>query len=157
MNAMNLDSFAAAAGITVYREASCTVSGQSLIDDLLGAELLAALRANDCGDPDAAWPLVHLLLEGTACQWLLTRIDGDGVAYGLCDPGTGHLAVMHTDLPALLIQLAHRRDALRCNPDFRARAPLAEYTRQAYMAGRMGWNWCVVKIRTRYACALYLS
>ena len=45
MNAMNLDSFAAAAGITVYREASCTVSGQSLIDDLLGAELLAALRA----------------------------------------------------------------------------------------------------------------
>ena len=138
---MNLDSFAAAMGIPVYREASCTEPKHSFIDELLGAELLAALRANDSGDTDAAWPLVHLRLEGTACQWLLTRIDGDGVAYGLCDPGTGHLAVMHTDLPALLIQLAHRRDALRCNPDFRARAPLAEYTRQACMAGHIVLDW----------------
>ncbi|WP_281839392.1 SNF2-related protein [Cardiobacterium hominis] len=138
---MNLDSFAAAMGIPVYREASCTEPKHSFIDELLGAELLAALRANDSGDTDAAWPLVHLRLEGTACQWLLTRIDGDGVAYGLCDPGTGHLAVMHTDLPALLIQLAHRRDALRCNPDFHARAPLAEYTRQACMAGHIVLDW----------------
>ena len=138
---MNLDSFAAAMGIPVYREASCTEPKHSFIDELLGAEKLAALRADDCGDPDAAWPLVHLRLEGTACQWLLTRIDGDGVAYGLCDPGTGHLAVMHTDLPALLIQLAHRRDALRCNPDFRARASLAEYTRQACMAGHIVLDW----------------
>ena len=138
---MNLDSFAAAMGIPVYREASCTVPGQSFVNDLLGAELLAALRANDSDDPDAAWPLVHLRLEGTGCQWLLTRIDGDDVAYGLCDPGTGHLAVMHTDLRALLIQLAHRRDALRCNPDFRARAPLAEYTRQSCMAGRIVLDW----------------
>ena len=138
---MNLDSFAAAMGIPVYREASCTVPGQSFVNDLLGAELLAALRANDSDDTDAAWPLVHLRLEGTGCQWLLTRIDGDDVAYGLCDPGTGHLAVMHTDLRALLIQLAHRRDALRCNPDFRARAPLAEYTRQSCMAGRIVLDW----------------
>ncbi len=138
---MNLDSFAAAMGIPVYREASCTEPKHSFIDELLGAEKLAALRADDCGDPDAAWPLVHLRLEGTACQWLLTRIDGDGVAYGLCDPGTGHLAVMRTDLPALLIQLAHRRDALRCNPDFRARASLAEYTRQACMAGHIVLDW----------------
>ena len=138
---MNLDSFAAAMGIPDYREASCTEPKHSFIDELLGAEKLAALRADDSGDPDAAWPLVHLRLEGTACQWLLTRIDGDDVAYGLCDPGTGHLAVMHTDLRALLIQLAHRRDALRCNPDFRARAPLAEYTRQSCMAGRIVLDW----------------
>lgn len=138
---MNLDSFAAAMGIPVYREVSCTVPGQSFVNDLLGTELLATLRANDSDDPDAAWPLVHLRLEGTGCQWLLTRIDGDDVAYGLCDPGTGHLAVMHTDLRALLIRLAHRRDALRCNPDFRARAPLAEYTRQACMAGHIVLDW----------------
>ena len=34
---MNLDSFAAAMGIPVYREASCTEPGQPCIDELLGA------------------------------------------------------------------------------------------------------------------------
>ena len=111
------------------------------VDYLLGAERLAALRANRSDDPDASLPLVHLRLEGTGCQWLLVSIDENDIAYGLCDPGTGNLAVMHTELRELLIQLAHRRDELRCTPDFRARAPFAEYTRQACLAGRIVLDW----------------
>lgn len=142
---MNLDSFAAAMGIPVYREASCTEPGQPCIDELLGAKRLAALRENSklCHkqghDPQ---PVAHLYLSGSNHQWLLTELHThDNVAFGLCDPGTGFPEPGYVDLTEVMAAAASANAELCCTADFRARAPLSVYAEQARLAQQIVLDW----------------
>ena len=140
---MNLDSFAAAMGIPVYREAS-SAPGQPCIDDLLGAERLAALRENhkhrheNSHDP---YPVAHLYLPGGRHQWLLTELDDDNVAFGLCDLGMGFPELGYVDLNEVMAAAASVNVKLCCTADFRAIAPLSVYADQACLAQCIVLDW----------------
>ena len=141
---MNLDSFAAAMGIPVYREASCTEPGQPCIDELLGAKRLAALRENhkhrheNSHDP---YPVAHLYLPGGRHQWLLTELDDDNVAFGLCDLGMGFPEPGYVDLNEVMAAAASVNVKLCCTADFRAIAPLSVYADQACLAQHIVLDW----------------
>lgn len=117
---------------------------------VLGAKHFAALRENSKHnrrkdhDPQ---PVVHLYLTETSHQWLLTEIDDDDIAFGLCDLGAGFPELGYVDLhevlaAALSVSGKSRRNIELCrNPAFRAIAPLSEYAEQARRAHRIVLSW----------------
>ena len=117
---------------------------------VLGAKHFAALRDNSKHrrrkdhDPQ---PVVHLYLTETSHQWLLTEIDDDDIAFGLCDLGAGCPELGYVDLhevlaTALSVSSKSRRNIELCrNPAFRAIAPLSEYAEQARRAHRIVLSW----------------
>ena len=118
--------------------------------EVLGNGHFATLRENSKNsrrsehDPQ---PVVHLYLTETCHQWLLTEIDGDDVAFGLCDLGVGCPELGYVDLhevlaAALSVSREQRRNIeLRCNSTFRAIAPLTRYVEQARRAQRIVLSW----------------
>jgi len=115
------------------------------VENLLGAARLAALRENSkhCHkqghDPQ---PVAHLYLPGSNHQWLLTELHThDDVAFGLCDLGAGFPELGYVDLREVLAATASVNAELRCNPAFRAVAPLSEYAEQARRAQRIVLSW----------------
>ena len=124
--------------------------GHSFMDDLFGAERYAALRENHehrnkkSHDP---YPVVHLYLPGSRQQWLLTEIDDDNVAFGLCDLGMGFPELGYVDLTEVMSAVASLSSKVQgnlelcCNADFRAIAPLSVYAGQAHLAQHIVLDW----------------
>ena len=117
---------------------------------VLGAKHYATLRENSKHrrrkdhDPQ---PVVHLYLTESRHQWLLTEIDDDDIAFGLCDLGMGFPELGCVDLHEVLaaaMSISNERCCnleLRHNPAFRAVAPLSEYAEQARRAQRIVLSW----------------
>ena len=117
---------------------------------VLGAKHFATLRENSKHrrrkdhDPQ---PVVHLYLTESRHQWLLTEIDDDDIAFGLCDLGMGFPELGCVDLHEVLaaaMSISNERCCnleLRHNPAFRAVAPLSEYAEQARRAQRIVLSW----------------
>ena len=118
--------------------------GHSFMDDLFGAERYAALRENHKRRPKNDHdprPVAHLYLPGNRCQWLLTEIDEDNIAFGLCDLGMGFPELGYVDLTEVMEAACSVCAELRCNTDFRAIAPLSVYAEQAHLAQHIVLDW----------------
>ena len=141
---MNLNPFTAATATPADTEAFYAELGHSFMDDLFGAERYAALRENHKRRPKNDHdprPVAHLYLPGNRCQWLLTEIDEDNIAFGLCDLGMGFPELGYVDLTEVMEAACSVCAELRCNADFRAIAPLSVYAEQAYLAQHIVLDW----------------
>ena len=111
---------------------------------VLGAKHFATLRENSKHrrrkdhDPQ---PVVHLYLTESRHQWLLTEIDDDDVAFGLCDLGMGFPELGYVDLREVLAAAWSVDVEPRCNLAFRPVAPLSVYAEQARRAQRIVLSW----------------
>ena len=77
------------------------------------------------------FPVVKLFLPGTGCTWLLTELEEDNIAFGLCDLGLGFPELGYVSLDEL--QNLKSRLGLSVERDiyFRAEYPLSIYRRAA--------------------------
>lgn len=57
---------------------------------LLTKEIEAKLRRNSRERPKDPKPVVKLFTPDAGATWLLTELDDDDVAFGLCDMGMGY-------------------------------------------------------------------
>mgnify|MGYP002754179554 FL=1 len=112
--------------------------------DVLGSKHFATLRENSKHrrrkdhDPQ---PVVHLYLTESRHQWLLTEIDDDDIAFGLCDLGMGFPELGYVDLREVLAAAWSVDIEPRCNLAFRPVAPLSVYAEQARRAQRIVLSW----------------
>ncbi|EQB32550.1 DUF2958 domain-containing protein [Sphingobium ummariense] len=80
-------------------------------------------------------PVCKLFLPWTAGTWLLTELDDDGLAFGLCDIGHGMPEVGYVSMDE--IYAVKGPGGLRVEQDlqWRAKHTLSEYAAQARSAG----------------------
>lgn len=110
---------------------------------LLTKANITKLRKNDearcdlCEDHDPK-PVVKLFLPGSACTWLLTELDQDGCAFGLCDLGHGYPELGRVDINELTT-LRHPRFGIPVERDryFTATKPISAYAEEARNKGRI--------------------
>ena len=103
-------------------------------------QLLANGRAqraalDHSGDAIDFKPVVKLFTPDAQCTWLLTELDADGVAFGLCDLGMGFPELGSVRLSEItsvrgLLGLSIERDFY-----FEAEKPLSQYAEEAHRAG----------------------
>lgn len=82
-------------------------------------------------------PVVRLFLPFSGCVWLLSELDDEGVAFGLCDLGVGFPELGLVALSELE-EVGHPQ-GIRVVQDlsFKARVTIGEYARRAVAAGRI--------------------
>ena len=102
---------------------------------------LAALRANHARrntnhDP---LPVVHLSFEPLGHHWLLTELDEDCIAFGLCDLGMGFPELGYVSLGEIFSSKIGF--AIVNDQNFRAIAPLSEYAAHARAAEQVVLTW----------------
>ena len=95
------------------------------------AEASAAAMGEDLGHR----PVVKLFAPWGGATWLLSELDQDGIAFGLCDLGMGEPELGYVDLNELTA--LRGPFGLRVERDlwFKADKTLTEYADAAYMAG----------------------
>ena len=108
-----------------------------LITDEQRAQLLANGRdsiENPHFDP---LPVVKLFTPNAGATWLLTELDADDIAFGLCDLGQGFPELGYVSLAEL--ESLRGRWGLPIERDlhFVADKQLSAYAREARMAGRI--------------------
>lgn len=83
-------------------------------------------------------PVCKLFTPWGAATWLLTELDPDGIAFGLCDLGMGCPELGSVSLDELR-ELRHPRFGLKVERDlhFSADKPLSAYADEARAAGRI--------------------
>ena len=103
---------------------------------------LAALRANHASPhKDDPWPVVHLAIPSHGHHWLLSEIDADNIAFGLCDLGMGFPELGYVDLNEIVDATSSFGIPLVSDRGFKAVAPLSEYAKQARAAQRVVLTW----------------
>lgn len=103
---------------------------------------LAALRANHASPhKDDPWPVVHLAIPSHGHHWLLSEIDADNIAFGLCDLGMGFPELGYVDLNEIVDATSSFGIPLVSDRGFKAVAPLSEYAKQALAAQRVVLTW----------------
>lgn len=105
-----------------------------LLLDRQRAKLLANARANFDGDKDFA-PVVKLFTPDAGMTWLLSELDEDGIAFGLCDLGLGFAELGSVSLAEIeelrgQLGLPVERDRY-----FKAKGTLGKYADAARKAG----------------------
>lgn len=81
-------------------------------------------------------PVVKLF-AGSSCTWLLTELDSDNIAFGLCDlglgfPELGYVAIQEIEELRDHLGLPVERDLY-----FRPTLTLSQYAEQAHRLGRI--------------------
>lgn len=109
----------------------------NLITDEQRARLLANGREsieNSHFDPR---PVVKLFTPNAGATWLLTELDAEDIAFGLCDLGQGFPELGYVSLTEL--ESLRGRWGLPIERDlyFIADKPLSGYAREARLAGRV--------------------
>ena len=103
---------------------------------------LAALRANHASPhKDDPWPVVHLAIPSHGHHWLLSEIDADNIAFGLCDLGMGFPELGYVDLNEIVDATSSFGIPLVSDRGFKAVAPLSEYAKRARAAQRVVLTW----------------
>jgi hypothetical protein len=107
------------------------------LTDALCAQLLANGRLS-LDDPDFdPPPVVKLFTPDAGATWLLSELDDDGIAFGLCDLGQGYPELGYVCVAEL--EAVRGRLGLLVERDlhFTADKRLSGYARQARLAGRI--------------------
>ncbi|MGJ7530702.1 DUF2958 domain-containing protein [Variovorax sp. GB1P17] len=106
-----------------------------LITDEQRVQLLANGRQSIENPDFDPHPVVKLFTPDAGATWLLTEIDDDDHAHGLCDLGQGFPELGWVSLA----ELATLRGSLRLPVErdlyFKADKPISAYAREARMAG----------------------
>jgi hypothetical protein len=82
-------------------------------------------------------PVVKLFTPDAECTWLLTEIDPDGLAFGLCDLGFGDPELGYVHLQELQAARGKLGLPIERDLDFQADRPLSAYTDEAQSQGRI--------------------
>lgn len=101
-------------------------------------ETLAAQRAGK-DEPDH-YPVVKIFNPYGGGTWILTELDADGIAFGLCDlamgsPELGYFAL--EEIEGLRIKLGRHALPLERDLHFKALDTLSQYTERAREAGEI--------------------
>jgi len=107
------------------------------LTNALRAQLLANGRLS-LDDPDFdPLPVVKLFTPDAGATWLLSELDADGIAFGLCDLGHGCPELGYVCLAEL--EAVRGRLGLPVERDlhFTADKRLSGYAREARLAGRI--------------------
>jgi hypothetical protein len=104
---------------------------------ILTKPIEATLRANSdkqrAGKGEDFKPVVKLFVcVGANATWLLTEIDEDGIAFGLCDLGLGFPELGYVDINDMIETLGWR---LERDMHFTADKTLSEYATAAHDKG----------------------
>ncbi|CAA2109740.1 DUF2958 domain-containing protein [Variovorax paradoxus] len=108
---------------------------------LLNDTLRAQLRANSLFaaenhrfDPP---PVVKLFTPNAGATWLLSELDAEDIAFGLCDLGMGFPELGFVSLAELEAFRGHWGLPIERDLHFIADKPLSAYAREAHLAGRI--------------------
>jgi len=108
-----------------------------LISDEQRAQLLANARLSMRTEDFDPAPVVKLFTPNAGATWLLTELDSEEIAFGLCDLGQGFPELGYVSLAEL--EGLRGRWGLPIERDlhFIADKPLSGYAREARLAGRI--------------------
>ena len=76
-------------------------------------------------------PVVKLFTPDAQCTWLLTEIDADGVAFGLCDLGLGEPQFGYVNLAELVTVSGNLGLPIERDLHFDADKPISAYADDA--------------------------
>lgn len=82
-------------------------------------------------------PVVKLFTPDAGATWLLTEIDPDDLAFGLCDLGLGMPEIGWVSLQELATVRGRLGLPIERDLHFRAEKRLSAYSRDARLAGRV--------------------
>lgn len=108
-----------------------------LITDEQRAQLLANGRRSIEGDGFDPYPVVKLFTPDAGATWLLTELDSDEIAFGLCDLGQGFPEMGYVSLAELEGLRGNWGLPIERDLHFTANKPLSGYAREARLAGRI--------------------
>jgi hypothetical protein len=95
-------------------------------------EAQAAKISRTGGDDDDLTPVVKLFDAFGQAFWLLTEMDEDGIAYGLCDLGMGFPEIGSVSIAELeALEFMSGCPRIERDRHFRGEKPLSEYAAQA--------------------------
>lgn len=109
----------------------------TLITDEQRAQLLANGRMSMTAEDFDPPPVVKLFTPNAGATWLLTELDSEEIAFGLCDLGQGFPELGYVSLQEL--ESLRGRWGLPIERDlyFRGDKPISAYAREARLAGRI--------------------
>lgn len=114
-----------------------TTSVPTLLSDAQRAQLRANAQAsaqNPRFDPP---PVVKLFTPDANATWLLSELDAEGIAFGLCDLGLGCPELGFVGLAELEALRGRWGLPIACDMHFVAHQPLSAYAREAHLAQRI--------------------
>jgi hypothetical protein len=82
-------------------------------------------------------PVVKLFTPDAQCTWLLTEIDDDGLAFGLCDLGLGYPELGYVSLSELRTDRGKFGLAIERDLHFEADKPISAYADEARVRGHI--------------------
>lgn len=97
----------------------------------------ARLTANAARRGDDHRPVVKLFTPDANATWLLTELDADGIAFGLCDLGHGFPELGTVQLAELETVRGPCGLPVERDRHWRAKAPVSAYADAARTAGRI--------------------
>jgi hypothetical protein len=108
----------------------------TLITKTLAEQLLANGRAQraaiDKGESALDFkPVVKLFTPDAQCTWLLTELDSDGLAFGLCDLGMGEPELGYVSLVELAAVRGKLGLPIERDLHFEASKAISEYAHEA--------------------------
>jgi hypothetical protein len=115
---------------------------QQMILDSQRVKLLANGAVNlahrlDDGNTEDFQPVVKLFNPVGAATWLLSELDEDGIAFGLCDLGHGEPELGYVSLEELASVRLRFGLYIERDIHFNAKKMLSEYTAEARRLGRI--------------------
>lgn len=82
-------------------------------------------------------PVVKLFTPNANATWLLSELDAEGIAFGLCDLGLGFPELGYVSLAELEAFRGRLGLPIERDVHFVADKPLSGYAREARLAGRI--------------------
>lgn len=108
---------------------------------LLNDTLRALLRANGLASAEDPRfdpvPVVKLFTPNAGATWLLSELDAEDIAFGLCDLGLGFPELGYVSLAELEAFRGRWGLPIERDGHFVADKPLSGYAREARLAGRI--------------------
>lgn len=108
-----------------------------LITDEQRAQLLANGRRSIEDDGFDPYPVVKLFTPDAGATWLLTELDSEEIAFGLCDLGQGFPELGYVSLAELEGLRGNWGLPIERDLHFRGDKPISAYAREARLAGRI--------------------
>ncbi|MNL18160.1 hypothetical protein D3C87_1392920 [compost metagenome] len=109
----------------------------TLITDEQRAQLLANGRRSIEDDGFDPHPVVKLFTPNASATWLLTELNSEEIAFGLCDLGQGFPELGYVSLAELEGLRGRRGVPIERDLYFVADRRLSDYAREARLAGRI--------------------
>lgn len=108
-----------------------------LITDEQRAQLLANGRMSQATEGFDPPPVVKLFTPHAGATWLLTELDSEEIAFGICDLGQGFPELGYVSLAELEGLRGKWGLPIERDLHFMADKPLSGYAREARLAGRI--------------------